>query len=84
MTLTINSTTSSDAELQHATSDRWREPFVPPGTEPEPQQKEPETVPLDELSQKEYNAVRDEQERENRQNKGRPEWTGDGADKPPG
>lgn len=43
--ITIASTTSSDAELAHAVSDNWREPFVPPtsGDKPDPAVEDPQS-----------------------------------------
>jgi hypothetical protein len=42
MTVTLTSTTSSKEEMEHAVSDNWREPFVPP-TVPVKDEAAPET-----------------------------------------
>ncbi len=58
MAITLTSTTSSEAELQHAVSSDWKTPPSSPTDAPDLSEKH---VPLDKADAKDYNRIRDEQ-----------------------
>ena len=63
MSLTITSTTASDSELRHAVSEEWR---TPPAKSEEKPATNGDAVPLEKLPQKQFNEIRDQQARDNK------------------
>ena len=65
MSLTITSNTPGETieDLQHALSDDWRTPRTKPEDKPA---TNGDAIPLDKLPQKQFNEIRDQQVRDNK------------------